>query len=458
MSDHKLSIADNEPLVAVVGKRAAPWQGRFMSSAARLTLIDACLSNLPMHTMGLFLLADGTHAGFDKHRNRFFWEGQGTKKKYHLVKWQEICQPKGQGGLGVTDTKLMNIALMAKWIWRCFSGQDEDLLWLKLLRAKYRVSELFTSPNPVGCSPFWHSIHKIKNHFRTGVRFSPGADSKLSFWNDLWVGEVPLRVRFPSLFQKSSDTDLSIALAYSEEGWRIPFRRSLDQNDLQNWRELCNLVEDIDLPNAPDSISWHLDSSGKFSTRSLYLEMCKKPKVPLTKYLWNCDIPLKIKIFTWQLTRGRLPSNDQILLRLGPSEGDCSLCGDIEHVDHIFFQCPLAQFLWSGVREMFGVAWNPRSRVDWFAILDSLNPKAKRAVWTFFTTQCWAIWTTRNKFTIEGKFPRQPADCIFKIILSLQLWRPLQKAKFRGMMDELILMTKASFANSYSPPSPMPHT
>jgi hypothetical protein len=43
-----------------------------MSSAARLTLIDACLSNLPMHTMGLFLLADGTHAGFDKHRNRFF--------------------------------------------------------------------------------------------------------------------------------------------------------------------------------------------------------------------------------------------------------------------------------------------------------------------------------------------------------------------------------------------------
>jgi hypothetical protein len=228
MSDHKLSIADNEPLVAVVGKRAAPWQGRFMSSAARLTLIDACLSNLPMHTMGLFLLADGTHAGFDKHRNRFFWEGQGTKKKYHLVKWQDICQPKGQGGLGVTDTKIMNIALMAKWIWRCFSGQDEDLLWLKLLRAKYRVSELFTSPNPVGCSPFWHSIHKIKNHFRTGVRFSPGDDSKLSFWNDLWVGEVPLRVRFPSLFQKSSDTDLSIALAYSEEGWRIPFRRSLD--------------------------------------------------------------------------------------------------------------------------------------------------------------------------------------------------------------------------------------
>jgi hypothetical protein len=75
MSDNKLTIADMERLVAAVAKRAAPWQGRFMSSAARLTLVNACLSNMPLHTLGLFLLADGTHAGFDKHRNRFFWEG-----------------------------------------------------------------------------------------------------------------------------------------------------------------------------------------------------------------------------------------------------------------------------------------------------------------------------------------------------------------------------------------------
>jgi hypothetical protein len=154
MSDHKLTIVDNEPLVAIVGKRTAPWQGRFMYSTARLTLIDACLSNLPMHAMGLFLLADGTHAGFDKHINRFFWEGQGTKRKYHMVSWQDICQPKSQGGLGVINTKTMNVALMAKWIWRMFSEQNSELLWLKLLRAKYRVSELFSSPNPVGCSLF----------------------------------------------------------------------------------------------------------------------------------------------------------------------------------------------------------------------------------------------------------------------------------------------------------------
>ena len=72
MSNHKLTIADLEPVVAKVGFRMDPWQGRLMSSAARLTLIDACLSSLPTFLMGLFILPDGTHSGFDKHMGRFF--------------------------------------------------------------------------------------------------------------------------------------------------------------------------------------------------------------------------------------------------------------------------------------------------------------------------------------------------------------------------------------------------
>jgi hypothetical protein len=276
-----------------------------MLSAAHLTLIDACLSNLPLHTMGLFMLADGTHAGMDKHRNRFFWEGQGSKKKFHLVNWQNICQPKNQGGLGVMNTKLMNIARMAKWIWRIYSDQN----WLKFLKAKYRTSELFSS-NPTGCSPFWHIIHKVKEHFRLGVRFHPGKCSSISFWKDVWIGEVPLSTRFPSLYAKSSDTYLKISQAYSKEDWYILFQRSLDQGDLQAWMELCNLVEDIELEDVPTMISWRLAPSGKFSTKSLYLALYKAPEVPLTKLIWSYQLPLKIKIFTWQLARGRLPSDN----------------------------------------------------------------------------------------------------------------------------------------------------
>jgi hypothetical protein len=154
ISDIKLTIADLEPVVATVGKRVEPWQGRFLSSAPRLTLTDACLSSLPLHTMSLFMLADGTHAGFDKHRARFFWEGVGDKKKYHWVNWAEVCKPKERGGLGVMNTELMNISLMVKWIWRLFSEQPESSLWHRIISAKYPgAGNIFASSARHG-SPF----------------------------------------------------------------------------------------------------------------------------------------------------------------------------------------------------------------------------------------------------------------------------------------------------------------
>jgi hypothetical protein len=349
----------------------------------------------------------------------------------------------------------MNIALMAKWIWRIFREENSSLLWLKLLRAKYRTAEFFSS-SPTNCSPFWHSMHKVKDFFREGVKFAPGKNSSISFWRDLWIGDVPLCVRFPTLFAKSSDSDLTMAQAYSEDGWRIFFRRALDQGDSLAWAEMSELLEDIELDDVPTSISWNLTPSGQYTSKSLYLSLCKAPEVPLTKLIWNCQMPLKFKIFTWQLLKGRLPSSDHIHAWGGASDGNCALCGMPEDADHIFFQCYLAQFLWSGVREMFRVNWNPRSRLEWTNILHSLPAKPRRLLWTFFAAQCWSLWTTRNKFTIEGKFPRQPADCIFKIILSLQLWRQIQKPKDRELLDEMVALSKSFFANSYSPPSAPP--
>jgi hypothetical protein len=145
MSDKKHTIAEMEAVVATVGARVELWQGRFMSLAARLILTDTCLSSLPLHMMSLFMLADGTHAGFDKHRSRFFWEGTGEKCKHHWVSWSEVCMPKEQGGLGITNTKIMNIALMVKWIWRLFSEDPNSSLWHQINRAKYPGLGIFST-------------------------------------------------------------------------------------------------------------------------------------------------------------------------------------------------------------------------------------------------------------------------------------------------------------------------
>jgi hypothetical protein len=124
--------------------------------------------------MSLFLLADGTHASFNKHRTRFFWEGVRDKPKQHWVNWAKGCQPKDHGGLGITNTKFMNIALMVKWIWLLFTDNPKNTLWCRIIRAKYPGAGDIFFVTSHGGSPFWCNMHKITDFLKLGARFSPG--------------------------------------------------------------------------------------------------------------------------------------------------------------------------------------------------------------------------------------------------------------------------------------------
>jgi hypothetical protein len=68
--------------------------------------------------MGFYWLYEGTRQRFDTSRGKFFWEGVGNKKKYHMIKWDALDKPKEFGGLGFIDTRAMNTTLLCKWIFR----------------------------------------------------------------------------------------------------------------------------------------------------------------------------------------------------------------------------------------------------------------------------------------------------------------------------------------------------
>ena len=57
-----------------------------MSIAGRVTLICACLNTSPIYHMSVYMFPKTTSNKIDKIRRTFFWQGHGTKRKYHLVK------------------------------------------------------------------------------------------------------------------------------------------------------------------------------------------------------------------------------------------------------------------------------------------------------------------------------------------------------------------------------------
>lgn len=306
-----------------------------MSSAARLILTNSSLSSLPLFTMDMFLLADGVHAKLDTLRSRFFWEGAKTKRKYHLVMWAAVCRPKKFGGLGILNSKLMNVALLTKWLWRL--AQNESGLWADLLRAKYFPDgNLFTAK--VKGSPFWNGIQAVKPAFTVGARFQVHNGKSTRFWLDSWLGPNPLWMSHGVLFQLATDTELMVADALRTSPPVFSFMRNLTPVEGRCWNDLVHTIGARALSDGADAISWSLTASGKFSVKSLYSKITEGVSLDIARRLWKAGIPLKTKIFLWQMFLNRLPTSDNVAKRNGPSNGACTVCGSLEDANHVFFR------------------------------------------------------------------------------------------------------------------------
>jgi len=78
-------------------------------------------------------------------QRKFLWGSFGSNFKFHLVKWNVVKQPLSAGGLGVRDLRLLNEALLGKWLWRFMN--EKDNLWRKVVVMKYGTTSLGWFPS-----------------------------------------------------------------------------------------------------------------------------------------------------------------------------------------------------------------------------------------------------------------------------------------------------------------------
>ncbi|KAE8809575.1 hypothetical protein D1007_13868 [Hordeum vulgare] len=210
---------------------------------------------------------------------------------------------------------------------------------------------------------FWKSIQGIKHDIRLSLRISVGNGSGTQFWLDPWLDGEPLRMRFPRLFSICGDPAALVAASAREDGWHVAFRRPLGPAEAHEWAAL-QVVVPLPVSSDRDYVLWSLSPSGHFSVSSAYLALCRTPVIPWLSPLWKAPLPLKNKIFVWQLLRDRLPSGTEVLKRHGPGNGTCPLCHVPENGTHILFSCVAAQALWGFVHEALGPEWEAHDLAD----------------------------------------------------------------------------------------------
>lgn len=179
----------------------------------------------------------------------------------------------------------------------------------------------------------------------------------------------------------ASDTNVLVGDVLLSVPPVIHFLHPLVAAEVASWDSLQAQIAHHQLSLGADKVSWDLSASQKFSVKSMYNKLTEGNTLDTARGLWKARLPLKIKIFLWQMFRNHLPTADNVPKRNGPSDGSCVVCEMLEDANHALFQCALARFAWTTVREVFQQKWNPRSGANLLAVLQSQHGANVRVLW-----------------------------------------------------------------------------
>ncbi|GKA55171.1 RNA-directed DNA polymerase, eukaryota [Tanacetum coccineum] len=279
-----------DDVILKLRSRLSKWKVKTLSIGGRLTLLKSVLGASPIYNMSIFKVPTGVLKVMESIRSRFFNGADQSEKKVTWVAWNKVLASKKHGGLGVSSFFALNRALLLKWVWR-FVSQDGSLWEVNKLKGKG--------------FDFWSHCKK---------RIGNGDDSR--FWFDCWIGDVPLRVKFPRLFALDLNKEASVAVKLS-----APIDISATVYEIRNY------IDDLFLPHQAAQTRW-------------------------IKY-----IPIKVNIFAWRARQDCLPTRVNLIRRGITIESSlcpvCSVCE--EDVCHIFFRCDLAQLVLRRICRWWGL-------------------------------------------------------------------------------------------------------
>ncbi|KAK9983173.1 hypothetical protein SO802_032698 [Lithocarpus litseifolius] len=118
-----------------VWKKLQGWKEKILSQASREVLIKAVIQAIPTYSMSCFKLPKGLIKDIEVMIRKFWWGFSSDTRKTHWVKWERLCSPKEDGGMGFKEIEKFNEALLAKQVWCMMNNPDS--LCFKVIKASF---------------------------------------------------------------------------------------------------------------------------------------------------------------------------------------------------------------------------------------------------------------------------------------------------------------------------------
>jgi hypothetical protein len=148
----------------------------------------------------------------------------------------------------------------------------------------------------------------------------------------------------------------------------------------------------------------------------MYNALIADTHVMFSKTLWSLKIPLRITIFMWYFKREVVLMKDNLARRNWEGNRFCAFCANHESIQHLFFYCHFARFIWRAVQVTFNIGV-PMSHLfnDW---ANGLGHRVKKFFLVRASAICWALWMSRNDLV----FDKSPLKTCMQVLYQGTYW------------------------------------
>ncbi|KAK1311507.1 putative ribonuclease H protein [Acorus calamus] len=321
-------------------------------------------------------------------------------------------------GLGVLDLRMMNNALLSKWLWKWVSNPSS--LWARCLRERYgggRVATILPtiSSKMTFIAKGWFGFGR---EFKRGLWWKLGRGDRIRFWKDRWCGDTPLWSKYPLLFHLAEEKE-ALAGEVWQGGerngeWRVNFRRISNELQVQECADLLWVLEGRMISDeTADEVTWEAVPSLGYKVEGGYAWWSRDKPVDqemaaCTPRIWKIKMPSKIKIFLWLALQNRLLTK-MYRAKWRPTDPmNCELCqAKPETTEHLLLRCPWATRLWrelgraTGARLDFQALAELRVGISTSTGSTALALPAQLQL-LLLPAGLWALWRTRNWILFRG--------------------------------------------------------
>lgn len=143
--------------------------------------------------------------------NIFLWADTKEKRRYHLVRWDDVKKLIRRGGSGLRSITTINKALHAKWIWHYLV--EINSFWKKNINIKWmrrdKLDNFCVANRPQGLS-LWKAIMNMFKTVYDCSHWQIGRGDQIKFRHDLWIGDTKLKDKFPMIYAIDQNSDLYV--------------------------------------------------------------------------------------------------------------------------------------------------------------------------------------------------------------------------------------------------------